>query len=131
MEHSGFGKGGHRRSPGRSGGARGRVDLKGGELVLEQDLSAGEGAAAGAPPAHAEGWGELRVPTTVEMTGAALAARQVATLGPGSVLPLEAEGGTLPVRVMAGDRLVARGELVAVGQGFGVLVTAVAFGGEG
>lgn len=124
------------RLPGRNARVRARVDLQEGNLVLEQDLAPDGGAAAGAPDPQAAAdpaldWGELRVATTIEITGATLTAAELATLGRGSVLPIDAPGGALAVRVTAGDRLVAQGELVAVGQGFGVLVTAIAATGGG
>ena len=59
-----------------------------------------------------------------------MTAAELATLGKGSVLPLPAAAGTLPVRVIAGEQCVAEGELVAVGEGFGVLITGVAADGE-
>jgi flagellar motor switch/type III secretory pathway protein FliN len=46
------------------------------------------------------------------------------------VLPLPVTGGTLPVRVIVGEQCVAEGELVAVGEGFGVLITGVSADGE-
>jgi type III secretion protein Q len=70
-------------------------------------------------------WADLKIAATIEFDGGRLTAAQMATLGEGSVLPLPTAGGTLAVRVVAGGAIVAEGELVAVGEGFGVLVTAV------
>ncbi|PAX06979.1 FliM/FliN family flagellar motor switch protein [Sphingomonas lenta] len=111
--------------PGRRDRARARFDFQQGMMVLEQDVASQEAVAAA--PGHGDpSWEEVRVATTVEIAGATLSAGDLATLGQGSVLPVETQGGTLAVRVRAGDRVVAHGELVAVGQGFGVLVTALA-----
>jgi hypothetical protein len=48
-----------------------------------------------------------------------------ATLRPGQLLPLPLNGATLPVSVEAGGARIASGELVALGEGYGVLLTAV------
>lgn len=111
------------------------IDLKKGQAVLNRDPQEEDAAvsdrvsrveemtsATGEPPE----WAELKVAATIELDGGRLTAAQVATLGEGSVLPLPAAtGGTLPVRIIAGGTVVAAGELVAVGEGFGVLVTAL------
>lgn len=129
--------------PGRNDTPRARVDLQQGVLILQEDPDM---AAPIQPPADAidpppvppagtrptgngptgngaASWDDLRVPTTIELTGSGLTAAELATLGKGSVLPLPAPRDTLTVRVIAGGKMVAEGELVAVGQGFGVLVT--------
>ena len=68
----------------------------------------------------------LTVPTTVEIDGGGLTLERLAALGPGSVVAIPgASGGVLPVRLLAGGKRVASGELVAVGDGYGVLITAV------
>lgn len=43
-------------------------------------------------------------------------------LSQGAVLPLEAAEGPIPVRLLVGSREIARGTLVSVGPGYGVLV---------
>ena len=40
------------------------------------------------------------------------------------MLPLPATGETLPVRILSGGATIGTGELVAIGDGFGVIVTA-------
>jgi flagellar motor switch/type III secretory pathway protein FliN len=67
----------------------------------------------------------MKVPATIEIEGGLLSARDVAGLAPGSVLPVPRTGGTLPVRVVAGGTVIGAGELVAVGDGFGVLFTSI------
>lgn len=120
--------------PGRAARGAGRIDLIRGILTLENDT--GDHAAAGhEPPLPAvEGqpidWDDLRVPTVIEIDGTMVSASEVAALGVGSVLPLPAGNGTLAVRVVAGGTLIGAGELVAVGDGFGVLFTSVAAGSD-
>jgi flagellar motor switch/type III secretory pathway protein FliN len=78
-----------------------------------------------APIHPAPDWADLKVAATIELDGGRLTAAQMATLGEGSVLQLPAGNGTLAVRIVAGGAVIADGELVAVGDGFGVLVTAL------
>lgn len=59
----------------------------------------------------------------LRIDGADIALSAAGALGPGSVVELPA-GPTLAVTVIVGGAAIARGNLVAVGDGFGVLVTA-------
>ena len=121
--------------PGRSGGSPVAVDIKRGNIVLDRDPQQGDpivsdriSAVETPVSVHPEGaprWADLKIAATIEVDGGRLTAAQMATLGEGSVLPLPAAGGTLAVRVVAGGATIADGELVAVGEGFGVLVTAL------
>jgi flagellar motor switch/type III secretory pathway protein FliN len=118
--------------PGRNDAPRARIAFKEGVLVLQDD-AAMEGPPEASAPAGSGGevgWSEVRLPTTIEIIGSGMTAAELATLGKGSVLPLPAAGGTLPVRVIAGEQCIAEGELVAVGEGFGVLITGVSADGE-
>lgn len=72
-------------------------------------------AADGGPP-------DPQVPIRIEFDGGSVAASALATMAAGSVLPLPTGGGTLAVRVVAGETFMADGELVAVGEGYGVLI---------
>ncbi len=65
------------------------------------------------------------LPTMIELPGGTVRASELASLGEGSVLPIDAAGGTLKVRVSVDGNAVADGELVALGQGYAVLVTAL------
>ncbi|ATY31872.1 FliM/FliN family flagellar motor switch protein [Sphingomonas psychrotolerans] len=116
--------------PGRNDAPRARVAFKEGVLVLQDDAAMDGPHEAPAPAGGEAGWGDVRLPTTIEIIGSGMTAAELATLGKGSVLPLPAAGGTLPVRVIAGEQCVAEGELVAVGEGFGVLITGVSADGE-
>jgi type III secretion protein Q len=81
------------------------------------------------PPSATEGprfdWNDAPVETVIELTGGTIAAGDLAGLGVGSTLPLPTSGGTLAVKVSAGGLHIADGQLVALGDGFAVLLTAV------
>jgi type III secretion protein Q len=118
--------------PGRNDAPRARIAFKDGVLVLQDDAVI-DGAHEPSAPALMggdPGWSDVRLPTTIEIIGSGMTAAELATLGKGSVLPLPVTGGTLPVRVIVGEQCVAEGELVAVGEGFGVLITGVSADGE-
>lgn len=109
-------------------GAGAELDINGGTLTLQQDVGPRDFAAVPLPD-HApdlSGLADVRVPVAVEIAGNALSATEIAGLAAGSVLSLPGDGGPLPVRVIAGTALIGEGELVAIGQGYGVIFTAVA-----
>ena len=123
--------------PGRHGTVRGRLEPSKGSMTLQEDTlpaSAATTAIVEAPEAVVEAeappvdWEAMKVPATIEIEGGLLSARDVAGLAAGSVLPVPQTGGTLHVRVVAGGAVIGSGELVAVGDGFGVLFTSVVSG---
>lgn len=116
--------------PGRNDAPRARIAFNDGVLVLQDDAAIDGPHETSAPSDGAGGWSGVRLPTTIEIIGSGMTAAELATLGKGSVLPLPAAGGTLPVRLIAGEQCVAEGELVAVGDGFGVLITEVTADGD-
>lgn len=113
--------------PGHRGSVHGRLEPMKGSMTLQDEIVPAPadlptvGDAAGAVD-----WDRMRVPATVEIDGGMLSARDVAGLAPGSVLPVPRTGGSLTVRVVAGGAVIGGGELVAVGDGFGVLFTSIA-----
>lgn len=123
--------------PGRNDRPAGRIDVKAGHIILTQDPHERESIVTDPTettdteatfietPSGSPDWSGVRVPAMIEFDGGGFTATELATLGKGSVLPLPSAGGTIAVRVVAGEKLVAEGELVALGEGFGVLVTAV------
>lgn len=117
------------RLPGRARPMAGQIDLTRGTMALQNEIEAAADRGADAAAASID-WDDLRVPTIIEIDGALISGSEVAALGGGSVLPLPATGGTLPVRVIAGGTLIGTGELVAVGEGFGVLFTSVSATGD-
>lgn len=64
------------------------------------------------------------VPITIELESTVVPLVKLQGLQEGSVLPLEASAGAIPVRVLASGRPFARGRLVSVGDGYGVLIEA-------
>jgi len=119
-------------APGRKGTLTGRLDVEGGLIMVDGELDASSGPDA---PASADAGAPLPDPAahsvrfTVEIEGGDLSFERLATLGAGSVVPVaDAGGGRLPVRLLAGGRAMASGDLVAVGEGYGVLVTSVSGG---
>lgn len=77
--------------------------------------AASDTQASTAPPLALEAVVELGTTSFAEAAG----------LTPGMVLSVPADGSSLPVRILAGNAPIARGELVAVGDGYGVLVTRI------
>jgi flagellar motor switch protein FliN/FliY len=43
----------------------------------------------------------------------------------GGVLPLQDRDGALPVRILAGSRAIATGQIVSIGDSYGVLVETI------
>lgn len=121
--------------PGRKDRMLMTVDLQRGSAILDSepqqrdasvpDRNTGVDAQPDTAVSVQPDWTELRIASTIEFDGGGLTAAEVATLGKGSILSLPSSNGTLAVRVIAGGNLIADGELIAVGEGFGVLVTAV------
>ena len=97
-------------------------------MTLQEDIVPAFPASADDTPP--QDWEAMTLPVRVEVDGGLLSARDIAGLAAGSVLPVPQAGGTLRVRVYAGDTSIGGGELVAVGDGFGVLLDHVA-GAEG
>lgn len=123
----------------RASTRRCEIDLKRGSLTVHEGAEvrdAAHDASSGLSGSGLSGSGlsgsggsgaELRVATVIEIDGGTMSADEATSLAPGSVVSLPAgAGGTLAVRVTAGGQLVGEGELVAVGQGFGVLFTSIA-----
>jgi len=68
--------------------------------------------------------GRIAVPLTIALDGITLPLATIAGLAEGSVIELGRAGTSLPVRLLVGEQIVATGELIAVGDGYGVLVKA-------
>lgn len=83
-------------------------------------------AAAHAGPASAEG--RFSVPLSVVLEDSAVPLAKLQGLQEGAVLPLGASAGAIPVRILASGRPLATGTLVAVGDGYGVLIDGVSAG---
>lgn len=99
-----------------------RVDVQARAMIVERSL---DEAANRAPGASDLGTTDRpRIATVVEIDGTGLSHGQLVTLADGDSVPiLAALGATLPVRLRAAGRAIAAGQLVAVGEGHGMLVT--------
>jgi type III secretion protein Q len=112
--------------PGHRGAVRARLEPLKGSMTLQEDIVPLPDQSRAEPgEAGAIAWDRMTVPATIEIEGGLVSARDVAGLAAGSVLPVPATGGTLAVRVVAGGAVIGAGNLVAVGDGFGVLLTSV------
>ena len=65
---------------------------------------------------------DVSMPVVIEIGRASLTVQEVLQLGPGSVVQLDRIVGE-PVDIYVGDRRLAQGEVVVVGEHFGVRVT--------
>src|SRR5690606_5956726 len=73
---------------------------------------------------------DLSLPITVEFGRTKMAVQEVLGLGRGSIIELDRLVGE-PVDVYAGDRRFAEGEIVVIGEQFGVRITRIlSSGGE-
>lgn len=114
--------------PNRNDAPRARLALIEGTFIVEDE--ADQGARDSGPDAvpQSDGnreWEDQPVPIVIEIAGGGMTAAELATLGKGSVIPLPARGGALGVELVAAGDRVAQGELVALGEGYGVLITRV------
>lgn len=64
----------------------------------------------------------VKLTVSVEVGRVQLPIRQVMELGPGAVIELQ-RGASEPVEIFANGRCIGRGEIVVVGEQFGVRVT--------
>ena len=65
----------------------------------------------------------LRLPITVEIAGGTATLGVLAGLSAGSILPLGFPGAGVPVTLVVGGTPIAAGELVAVGEAYGVMIS--------
>lgn len=99
--------------------------------AIPSDVGAGGGPATvhghGAPaypalPHTLELLLDVRINVTVEVGRVQMPVRQVMELAPGAVIELE-RSASEPVEIHANGRCIGRGEIVVVGEQFGVRVT--------
>lgn len=65
------------------------------------------------------------VPLRFELDQADIPLARLQALQEGGVLPLQDRDGALPVRILAGQRAIATGQIVAVGDSYAVLVESI------
>lgn len=90
-------------------------------VALEQ---LGGGPGRGAPSVDLGALRDLELRVSVELGSAAMPLREVLELGPGSVIELDRLIGE-PVDVLVNGHPVGRGEVVAIGDAFGVRITEI------
>ncbi len=73
--------------------------------------------------------GNLPVRLSFELSGVEVTLAEVAALAPGAVLATPSAGDSPAVTITAGGARLARGRLVALGDGYGVVIDEVAEGG--
>jgi flagellar motor switch protein FliN/FliY len=66
----------------------------------------------------------LRVPlhVTAQLGGTSLTIEEILKLGSGAIVDLNRAAGG-PIDLLVNDKVIARGEIVAVGENFGVRIT--------
>jgi len=79
----------------------------------------GRGAATAAP---IDALLDMSLPVSIEFGRASMTVQEVLALGKGSLIPLERMVGE-PVDVFVSDRKLAEGEVVVIGEHFGVRIT--------
>lgn len=83
---------------------------------------------AAAPPPPAEDRNALdarfSVPFTIELESTAVPLAELQAMREGAVLPLDSDGGSIRVRILASGKPFAHGTLISVGDGYGVLIEA-------
>jgi flagellar motor switch protein FliN len=73
---------------------------------------------------------DLTMPVAIELGRTRMSVQEILGLGRGSVIQLERLAGE-PIDVFVGDRRFAEGEVVVVGEQFGVRVTRIVRPGRG
>jgi flagellar motor switch/type III secretory pathway protein FliN len=95
----------------------GQLDLASGGFTLHP-----EGDPMASEPAASAAHRDFAVPLTVRLPDRATSAAALAALRPGTALPLGPLTDGLPVELLVAGRLLARGELVQLGDRFAVLI---------
>lgn len=85
---------------------------------------------AGLDPAALSILNQLTMPVAIELGRTRMSVQEILGLGRGSVIQLERLAGE-PIDVFVGDRRFAEGEVVVVGEQFGVRVTRILHPGHG
>ncbi len=95
--------------------------------AIAVQTSALEQLEAGAPsgdPVGLDGLRDIPVPVTIEIGRTRLPLQELLALAPGSLVALD-RGAHEPVDVYVGGKLYARGEVVTVGENYGVRITSL------
>ncbi len=89
--------------------------------ALQPDFAA---PAAASPPKPLETLLDVSMPVAIEIGRARMTVEEILQLGTGSVIQLDRAVGE-PVDIYVSDRKLAQGEVVVVGEHFGVRITRV------
>jgi flagellar motor switch protein FliN/FliY len=73
---------------------------------------------------------DLTLPVAIELGRTAMTVQEVLRLGRGSVIQLERLAGE-PIDIFVGDRRFAEGEVVVLGENFGIRITRILTGARG
>lgn len=92
---------------------------RGNEVPALKDLGPTAGAAG---PASIDTLLDMSLPVSIEFGRTNLTVQEVLALGSGSVIQLERMVGE-PIDVFVSDRKLAQGEVVVIGEHFGVRIT--------
>ena len=113
-------------APGAGAGASGGGGAPGAEPADAAPPEFGEldHQRAEAPGAELSLLYDLTMPVAIELGRTRLTVREILALGRGSVVQLERLAGE-PIDVFVGDRRFAEGEVVVVGEQFGVRITRI------
>ena len=100
----------------------------GGDILIDDDLAAGDAAAEGKPAAAPKAAPRLpqmmrRIPVTLtlEVGSARISLQELMTIGPDSVLPLDAMAGE-PLVIKVNGAAIGRAEVVVAGEQYGLKV---------
>lgn len=88
------------------------------------------GASEGAPAPSFDALLDISMPVAIEVGRATMTVQEILQLGIGSVIQLDRIVGE-PVDIYVSDRKFAQGEVVVVGEHFGVRITKVLSGPNG
>jgi flagellar motor switch protein FliN/FliY len=94
------------------------------------DLSdLGAGARAGGAPGSLDTLLDVSLPVAIEFGRTHMTVQEVLELGSGSVIQLDRMVGE-PIDIYVSDRKLAEGEVVVIGEHFGVRITRIVAGAE-
>ncbi len=102
----------------------GSLRLIGSAVPLAPTASPIQGTSPGVRTMQTQRW-QLEVPVSFDLGELHLKTADLELLQPGHLIELEQDVSTISVGLRVGDRLVARGTLVAIGKRLGVRVSAV------
>lgn len=115
--------------PAAAGDARAAAAPSGGAAVASAPAGAASASAPGAA-GSLEALYDLTLPVSIELGRTRMTVQEVLALGRGSVVQLERLVGE-PVDVYVADRHFAAGEVVVMGEQFGVRITRIFKSGVG